>query len=28
MFWEVNDIIEKGLLEKPYYINIVLGMRY
>jgi len=28
MFWEVNDIIEKGLVEKPCYINIVLGMRY
>lgn len=28
MFREVHDIIEKELLEKPYYINIVLGMRY
>ncbi|MFH1124964.1 MAG: 3-keto-5-aminohexanoate cleavage protein [Pseudomonadota bacterium] len=28
MFREVNDIIKKGLVEKPYYINIVLGMRY
>jgi 3-keto-5-aminohexanoate cleavage enzyme len=28
MFREVNDIIKKGLVKKPYYINIVLGMRY
>jgi len=28
MFREVNHIIEKGLVEKPYYINLVLGMRY
>jgi 3-keto-5-aminohexanoate cleavage enzyme len=28
MFREVNDIIRKGLVEKPYYINLVLGMKY
>ena len=28
MFQEVNTIIKKGLVEKPYCINIVLGMRY
>ncbi len=28
MFREVNDIIKKGLVEKPYCINMVLGMRY
>jgi 3-keto-5-aminohexanoate cleavage enzyme len=28
MFRDVNNIIKKGLVEKPYYINIVLGMRY
>lgn len=28
MFRDVNDIIKKGLVEKPYYVNIVLGMRY
>ncbi len=28
MFREVNNIIKKGLVEKPYYINLVLGMRY
>ncbi|MCA1987680.1 MAG: 3-keto-5-aminohexanoate cleavage protein [Desulfarculus sp.] len=28
MFREVNAVIEKGLVEKPYYINLVLGMRY
>lgn len=28
MFREVNGIIEKGLVDKPYYINLVLGMRY
>ena len=28
MFRDVNEIIEKGLVEKPYYINLVLGMRY
>lgn len=28
MFKEVNAVIEKGLVDKPYYINLVLGMRY
>jgi 3-keto-5-aminohexanoate cleavage enzyme len=28
MFRDVNDVIEKGLVEKPYYINLVLGMKY
>lgn len=28
MFREVNDIIAKGLVEPPYCINLVLGMRY
>ena len=28
MFREVNSVIEKGLVDKPYYINLVLGMRY
>lgn len=28
MFRDVNNIIKKGLVEKPYYINIVLGMIY
>jgi 3-keto-5-aminohexanoate cleavage enzyme len=28
MFKEVNGMIEKGLVDKPYYINLVLGMRY
>jgi 3-keto-5-aminohexanoate cleavage enzyme len=28
MFREVNNLIEKGLVEKPYYINLVLGMKY
>jgi 3-keto-5-aminohexanoate cleavage enzyme len=28
MFRDVNNIIKKGLVEEPYYINIVLGMRY
>jgi 3-keto-5-aminohexanoate cleavage enzyme len=28
MFREVNDITKKGLVEKPYYINLVLGMKY
>lgn len=28
MISDVNTVIEKGLVEKPYYINIVLGMRY
>jgi len=28
MFRDVNDVIKKGLIDKPYYVNIVLGMRY
>ena len=28
MFREVNDIIKKGLVQPPYCINLVLGMRY
>jgi 3-keto-5-aminohexanoate cleavage enzyme len=28
MLREVNNLISKGLVEKPYYINIVLGMKY
>ena len=28
MFRDVKDVIEKGLVDKPYYINLVLGMRY
>jgi 3-keto-5-aminohexanoate cleavage enzyme len=28
MFREVDGVIEKGLVDKPYYINLVLGMRY
>ncbi len=28
MFREVASVIEKGLVEKPYYVNLVLGMRY
>lgn len=28
MFREVENLIEKGLLEKPYYINLVMGMTY
>lgn len=28
MFQEVNEIIKKGLVEPPYCINLVLGMRY
>ncbi len=28
MFQQVNDIIKKGFVGKPYYINIVLGMKY
>jgi len=28
MFREVNNLIEKGLVDKPYYINLVLGMKY
>jgi len=28
MFRDVNAVIAKGLVDKPYYINLVLGMRY
>jgi len=28
MLSEVHRLIEQGLVEKPYYINIVLGMKY
>lgn len=28
MFREVENLIRKGLVEKPYYINLVLGMTY
>ena len=28
MFRDVEAVIEKGLVEKPYYINLVLGMKY
>ena len=28
MFRDVENIIKKGLVEKPYYINLVLGMKY
>ena len=28
MFRDVNSLIKKGLVGKPYYVNIVLGMRY
>lgn len=28
MFREVNDLIKKGLVDGPVYINMVLGMRY
>jgi 3-keto-5-aminohexanoate cleavage enzyme len=28
MFREVESLIRKGLVEKPYYINLVLGMTY
>jgi 3-keto-5-aminohexanoate cleavage enzyme len=28
MFREVENLIQKGLVEKPYYINLVLGMMY
>ncbi len=28
MFREVDNIIKKGFVDKPYYINLVLGMRY
>ena len=28
MFRDVENIIQKGLVDKPYYINLVLGMKY
>jgi len=28
MFREVENLVKKGLVEKPYYINLVLGMTY
>jgi 3-keto-5-aminohexanoate cleavage enzyme len=28
MFRDVENIIKKGLVEKPYYINLVMGMMY
>jgi 3-keto-5-aminohexanoate cleavage enzyme len=28
MFREVESLVSKGLVEKPYYINLVLGMTY
>jgi 3-keto-5-aminohexanoate cleavage enzyme len=28
MFREVENLIHKGLVERPYYINLVLGMKY
>jgi len=28
MLVDVRRVIEKGLVQKPYYVNIVLGMRY
>ena len=28
MFREVENLISKGLVDKPYYINLVLGMKY
>jgi len=28
MFREVENLINKGLVERPYYINLVLGMKY
>ena len=28
MLREVENLIKKGLVEKPYYINLVLGMMY
>ncbi len=28
MFRDVENLIAKGLVEKPYYVNLVLGMRY
>jgi 3-keto-5-aminohexanoate cleavage enzyme len=28
MYREVNNLIAKGLIEKPYYVNLILGMAY
>jgi 3-keto-5-aminohexanoate cleavage enzyme len=28
MFRDVQNLIAKGLIKKPYYVNLVLGMRY
>jgi 3-keto-5-aminohexanoate cleavage enzyme len=28
MLREVNNLIKQGLVDKPYYVNIVLGMKY
>jgi 3-keto-5-aminohexanoate cleavage enzyme len=28
MLQEVNILIEKGLIQKPYYVNLILGMAY
>jgi 3-keto-5-aminohexanoate cleavage enzyme len=28
MFREVENLISKGLVDKPYYVNLVLGMKY
>lgn len=28
MFREVRNLIEKGLVEKPYYVDLILGMAY
>jgi len=28
MFREVNNLIRKGLVEKPYYVDLILGMAY
>lgn len=28
MLFEVHRLVEQGLIQKPYYVNIVLGMKY
>jgi 3-keto-5-aminohexanoate cleavage enzyme len=28
MYRDVNNLIEKGLVEKPYYVDLILGMAY
>ena len=28
MYREVNNLIQKGLVEKPYYVDLILGMAY